>query len=153
LERFRKGSFTMSSSTRWRKIVVLLLGAAFVASAAAAADLRKPAVPGPVEIFSQAAQTLLGRLAGLVSSLWDKEGAGADPYGVPGNGKAGAGLDPYGNPGNQKAGPGMDPYGARSSDKEGSSLDPYGLCVNGQCSGGPQQVPSPEGPGLDPYGL
>jgi hypothetical protein len=127
----------MSPSTFRRKILVLLLGTALVASAAEAADLESPGFPRPLQLLSQGTQGLLDRLASLLSTFWEKEGGSLDPYGVPGNGQAqeknGCTIDPYGAPGNGQ--------------EAGCSLDPYGLCVNGQSGAGEN------GGSLDPYGL
>jgi hypothetical protein len=135
----------MSPSTFRRKILVLVLGAALVATAAAAADLESPALPRPLQLLSQGTQGLLERLASLLGSFWAKEGGSIDPYGAPGNGQAPA-MSQDGR--NEKTGPGLDPYGVPGNGQEnGCSLDPYGLCVNGQSGAGES------GGSIDPYGL
>jgi hypothetical protein len=122
----------MNPSTLRRKILVLLLGSALVASTAVAADLRSPAFPRPLQLLSQGTSSLLGRLVSLLGNVWEKEGCSIDPYGL--NGKNGCGLDPYGLSGN-----------GQLQGEAGCSIDPYGLCVNGQSTG-------EAGGSADPYG-
>ena len=102
----------MNSSTWRRKIIVLLLGSALVATATAAADLRSPAFRPPL-LPSQGTPGLLECVAAFLGIFWEKEGGSIDPNGqATGAGEEGGSLDPYG----QSTGAG----------EEGGSLDPNG---------------------------
>lgn len=105
----------MSPSTFRRKIIVLLLGTALVASATAAADLRSPAYPRPLQFLSQGTPGLLERVAALLGIVWEKEGATIDPYGQSTSaGDNGGSADPYGqSTGASENGGSPDPNGGR----------------------------------------
>jgi hypothetical protein len=119
----------MSSPSFRRAAAALVLGWTLLSSWASAAGLRSQGEHRSGRHAAHETQTFFGQLWMTLASLWSKNGASADPSGLPG-GQATAGFC--------DAGASIDPSGRCASSAttagfcdNGASIDPSGRCASG----------------------